>query len=192
MSIPLCRFSLSSNYGSPHLLHLSVRACSIQFPGLRAGFPLCGDWAASRTSGLTGPSPTCSFGCRSSFSVPSGSLTHATVKGLLRSRLANTVALCRASGDSLRDQRIHCRVFRGATYIGVENRNRIRQVRLPATPSRGSSRSLYAIQLVPFAEYLINVASVEQRIQMPLTASALTSLWVPALLEPMPRIRSGT
>ncbi|MCC6794021.1 MAG: YfhO family protein [Candidatus Hydrogenedentes bacterium] len=39
--------------------------------------------------------------------------------------------------------------------------------------------SVYAIQLLPFAEYLQNVASVEQRIQMPLTASALTSLWVP-------------
>lgn len=38
---------------------------------------------------------------------------------------------------------------------------------------------VYAIQLLPFAEYLQNVASVEQRIQMPLTASALTSLWVP-------------
>lgn len=37
----------------------------------------------------------------------------------------------------------------------------------------------YAVQLVPFAEYLLNVASVAQRIQMPLTASALTSLWVP-------------
>ncbi len=39
--------------------------------------------------------------------------------------------------------------------------------------------AVYAVQLVPFAEYLMNVASVEQRIQMPLTASALTSLWVP-------------
>ncbi len=43
----------------------------------------------------------------------------------------------------------------------------------------GLALAVYAVQLVPFLEYLMNSAPVEARIKMPLTASALTSFWVP-------------
>jgi hypothetical protein len=41
------------------------------------------------------------------------------------------------------------------------------------------SLAVYAVQLLPFAEYLANSAPVADRIQMPLTTSELTSFWVP-------------
>ncbi|MBM3290915.1 MAG: hypothetical protein FJY92_12260, partial [Candidatus Hydrogenedentes bacterium] len=41
--------------------------------------------------------------------------------------------------------------------------------------------AVYAVQLLPFIEYLRNAASVEERIDMPLTFNALATFWVPRL-----------